>query len=183
MTNHCIPSRSRVPRRPRGYSLLEVMLTSVIIQIIAGIVTVTVGNVASTERGSYAGQEVVSAIRYARQLAQTTGQPCGVIFDTDNQQVKVFLGTTTNIAPNSAFAGGTYIIKLRQQSNTTGVSIATVSLAGPSGNKVVTYGNIGATSGMPKGLGSTVNPGFITLTVGNATRTVTIPAAGEPSIN
>jgi Tfp pilus assembly protein FimT len=170
-------------RRGGGYSLVEVLMTCLIIQIIAGMVAVSVSSVASSERTSYAGQEVVTAIRYARQLAQTTGTPCGVIFDTVNQQVKVFRGNTSTIATNANMPGGRYIVSLGQQANTHGVTLTSVSLAGSANNNVLTYGNIGTISGMPKGLGSTVNSGFVTLSLGGAAKTVTIPAAGEPTLN
>jgi Tfp pilus assembly protein FimT len=178
------PNRCRRNLNRRGgYSLIEVLLTSLIIQIIAGIVSVSVANVAATERTSYAGQEVVTALRYARQLAQTDGLPCGVIFDSVNQRVMVFRGTTDTIVPNSAMPGGQYIINLPRQANTTGVNITSVSLAGAAGNNVVTYGNIGPTSGVAKGLGSTNNTGFVILSRGDAAVKVWIPAAGEPSLN
>lgn len=183
-----MPHRSNNPRRPgqgrrRGYSLIEVLMTSLIIQIIAAMVAVSVSTVTETERTSYAGQEAITAIRYARQLAQTTGTPCGVIFDNTNQQIKVFRGTTATIASNAAMPGGQYIINMANQANTHGVTIATVSLAGGTGNTVVTYGNVGATSGLAKGLGSTVNTGFIKFGLGGATKTVTIPSAGDPTLN
>jgi Tfp pilus assembly protein FimT len=166
-----------------GYSLIEVLMTSLIIQIIAGMVAVSVSNVAATERCSYAGQEVISAIRYARQLAQTSGTPCGVVFDSTHQQIKVFRGTTATIAPNAAMPGGLYIVDLASQANTRGVTISSVSLAGSLNNNVLTYGNIGTTSHMIKGLGSTTNTGFVVLTEGSGATKVNIPSAGEPTVN
>jgi Tfp pilus assembly protein FimT len=174
--------RRTAAQRRGGYSLIEVLMTSLIIQIIAGMVSVSVSDVAATERTNYAGQEVITAIRYARQLAQTDGTPCGVIFDSTNQQVKVFRGNTSTIAANAALPGGQYIIKLAQQANTTGVKITSISLTGPAQNNVVTYGNIGASSGMAKGLGSTINTGFVVLSNGNVSTKVWIPAAGEPTL-
>jgi Tfp pilus assembly protein FimT len=166
-----------------GYSLIEVLMTTLIIQMIAGMVSVSVSNVASTERANYAGQEAVTAIRYARQLAQSDGIPCGVIFDATNQQIRVFRGTTSTTAANAALPGGQYIIKLAQQANTTGVKITSISLAGSVGNNVVTYGNVGTISGVAKGLGSTTNTGFVVLSNGQGTTKVWIPAAGEPTLN
>jgi prepilin-type N-terminal cleavage/methylation domain-containing protein len=163
----------------RGYSLIEVLMTSLIIQIIAGIVTVSMSSAADTERTSYAAQDIVTAIRYARQLAQSDGVPCGVIFDTDNNQVRVFRGSTATIATNKAFPNGQYIIYLNQKS----VSISAVNLAGPANNKVLTYGNIGVVSGVAKGLGSTTNTGVVTLSLGSHTKTVNIPTAGDPTLN
>jgi Tfp pilus assembly protein FimT len=170
-------------RHRKGYSLIEVLLTSLIIQIIAGIVSVSVANVAATERTNFAGQEAITAIRYARQLAQTDGIPCGVIFDSANQQIRVFRGNTGVTAANAAMPGGQYIIQLAQQANTSGVKITSISLTGPTNNNVVTYGNVGATSGVAKGLGSTTNTGFVVLSNGTSATKVWIPAAGEPTLN
>lgn len=169
-------------RARRGYSLIEVLMTSLIIQIIAGMVAVSVSNVTESERTSFAGQEAVSALRYARQLAQTTGVPCGVIFDNTNQQIKVFRGTTTNIVSDNAMPGGQYIVNMGNQANTRGVKIAQISLAGGS-TTTVTYGYVGGTSGVAKGLGSTNNTGFIKFSLGGASKTVNIPSAGDPTLN
>ena len=173
------------PRRPshqgarHAYSLIEMLITILIIQVIAGMIGVSVSTVASTERTSFASQEIITALRYARQLAQTSGTPCGVIFDSVNQQVKVFRGNTSTIAANTGMPGGQYIINLTQQADTGGVQLSTISLAGPASNNVVTYGNIGATSGEAKGLGSTANSGFVIVQRGTATKTITIPHVGE----
>jgi hypothetical protein len=158
-------------------------MTTLIIQIIAGMVGVSVSHVAATERLSFAAQEAVTALRYARQLSQTCGTPCGVVFDTDNQRFRVFRGSVITTAPNSGMPGGQYIVTLSTQSDTSGVTISTVSLAGAAGNKTVTFGNVGATSGLSKGLGSTVNSGYVTLSYGSTTKTITIPEAGEPTVN
>ncbi|MEI8197951.1 MAG: GspH/FimT family pseudopilin [Phycisphaerae bacterium] len=163
--------------------MIEVLLTCAIIQIIASMVAVSVASVTSTERTSYAAQETISALRYARQLAQTSGTPCGVIFDNTNQQIRVFRGTTTTIAPNAALPNNQYVINLSGQANTSGVTISNVYLAGTAQNKIVTYGSIGFNSGLPRGLGSTNNPGYITLSRGNASKTITIPPAGEATFN
>ena len=113
-----------------GYSLMEMLVTLIVIQAIAGMIGISVSSVASTERLSFTAQEIISAIRYARQLAQTSGTPCGVIFDSVNQQVKVFRGSASTIAPNAAMPGGQYIINLLQQVDTGGVQLTTISLAG-----------------------------------------------------
>jgi Tfp pilus assembly protein FimT len=177
-------NRPLSPWRGRGgYSLIEVLMTSLIVQIIAGMVSVSVSNVAATERCSYAGQEAISAIRYARQLAQTSGTPCGVIFDSARQQIRVFRGTTTTTAPNAAMPGGLYIVDLASQANTRGVTISSVSLAGTLNNNVVTYGNVGTTSHVTKGLGSTTNTGFVILSEGSGATKVNIHSAGEPTLN
>ncbi len=181
---HRFLSPCRAARRRRGgYSLIEMLITSLIIQIIAGMISVSVSNVAATERANYAGQEAITAICYARQLAQSDGIPCGVIFDAANQQIRVFRGDTGTTAANTALPGGQYVINLAQQANTTGVKIVSVSLAGPPSNSVVTYGNVGTLSGISKGLGSTVNTGFVVLSNGTGSTKVWIPAAGEPTLN
>src|SRR5690349_8551559 len=94
-------ARDRHPGR-RGYSLIEMLMTILITQIIAAMVSVSVSNVAASERANFTGQEIITALRYARQLSQTLGTPCGVIFDSSTQQVKVFRGTTATIVANNA---------------------------------------------------------------------------------
>jgi Tfp pilus assembly protein FimT len=168
-------------RRRGGYSLIEVLMTSLIIQIIAGMVAVSVSNVAAAERTSYAGQEVVTALRYARQLAQSSGTPSGVVFDATNQTVSVFSGTPTTIVPNNAMPGGVYTVNLNSQANTHGVMITSVSLAGDPNNNMVCYGTTQPKSGI-RGLGSTTNNGFVVLSQGTGSVTVNIPVIGEPTL-
>ena len=177
--------RPRDTRRPprggrRGYSLIEMLLTMLLIQFIGGLVAAEVSNAATAERVNYAGQETLSALRYARQLAQSTGAPCGVIFDDANQKISVFKGSQCVIAPNSALTGGQYVIYLSTQANLAGTTLSRITLAG--GGKVVIYGQIGATSNLPRGLGSTTTNGTVTLGFGAATCTVLIPDVGEPTL-
>jgi Tfp pilus assembly protein FimT len=156
-------------------------MTSLIIQIIAGMVAVSVSNVATAERTSYAGQEVITALRYARQLAQSSGTPCGVVFDATNQKISVFRGTPDAVVPNNAMPRGTYTVDLNSQANTQGVKITSVSLAGDPGNNMVYYGTTQPKSGV-RGLGSTTNNGFVVLGEGAGSVTVSIPVIGEPTL-
>lgn len=163
----------------RGYSLIEMLMTILLIQFIGALVAVQVSSATAVERSDYAGQEVIAALRYARQLAQTKGTPCGVIFDDVNQKISVFQTTTSNIVTTAA-VGGQYVVNFKTKSNCLGTTISAINLSG--GGKVVTYGKIGSTSNMPRGLGSTTNNGLVTLKCGDATHTIVIPEAGEPTL-
>jgi Tfp pilus assembly protein FimT len=167
-------------RRGRGgYSLIEMLLTIMLVQFIGALVSVQVSSATAVERGDYAGQELITALRYARQLALTKGTPCGVILDDTNQKFSVFQTTTSNIVNNSAI-GGPYTVNFKTQSNCLGTTFNSITLSG--GGKIVTYGKIGATSNLPRGLGSTTNNGIIILKCGTATHTINIPEAGEPTL-
>jgi Tfp pilus assembly protein FimT len=158
------------------------LLTILLIQVIGAMVSVQVSEAASAQKVNYAAQETVSALRYARQLAVTTGNPAGVTFDDVNKTVTVFkrVGTQNVTVTNTALRGGQYVINFKTQPNLAGAGIKTINLSG--GGKTVTYGVIGGTSGMPRGLGSTNNNGNITLISGNTTSVIVIPDAGEPTI-
>jgi Tfp pilus assembly protein FimT len=179
--------RQRGQRRPvsagrRGYSLIEMLLTILLIQIIGGLVAVQVSSATATERTNYASQETISALRYARQLALSTGQPAGVSFDNTNQTITVFkrVNNQNVTVTNAALMGGQYVINLKTRANVSGTTVSNINLAG--GGKIVTYGLIGGTSAMPRGLGSTANNGTITLKSGASTITILVPDAGEPSV-
>jgi Tfp pilus assembly protein FimT len=175
-------ARRPAPAGCRGYSLIEMLLTILLIQIIGGLVAVQVSSATASERTNYAAQETLSALRYARQLALSTGQPAGVAFDNTNQTITVFrrVNNQSVTETNTALMGGQYVINLKTRANVAGTTLSNINLAG--GGKVVTYGLIGGTSYMPRGLGSTANNGTITLKSGSATLTVLIPDAGEPSV-
>lgn len=174
-------------RSRRGYSLLELCMTILIIQMITGMVSLQISSVITQERLNYAAQEVVTALRYARQLAQTTGNPCSVYFDQAGKRIVVSqtVGTTAAGPDNPVSCpqmfGGKYSIDLNGQTNVRGVSISSVDLT-PTGTTYVKYGSIGTQSQLPRGLGSTTNAGSITLACGSARMMISIPAAGDAKI-
>lgn len=161
------------PAARRGYSLIEVLCTVVIIQIISGIIVVNVSNVQDNEKLARACEQVVVATRYARILAMSTGQPAGVEFNTATNQIRVFSGAAATTALNSQVLGGTYLIDLNNQSDIANVNISSVLISNGATNPYqVTFGK----------LGGTLNNGFVTLAYGTHTRTINIPLAGESTI-
>lgn len=163
----------RKPRKRRGYSLLEVLITVLIIHIISGMVMVNVSNVQTSERLVRGGQEVISAVRYARILAMTSGQNAGVEFDTSTNRVRVFQGTAATTATNSMIPGGSYILDFGTQSEISGIRIAGASIVGSTTNPYrVTFGTLGGTN----------NTGSITLSYGSQSKIVQMPAVGDPTL-
>jgi Tfp pilus assembly protein FimT len=169
------PRATHGPKRKnrRGYSLLEVLMTVIIIQIISSMAIVSVSNVQPTEQLAMAGQQMVVALRYARMLAMTSGQTAGVEFDTINNTVRVFQGDTQATAPNSLIAGGSYIINLNTQSEISGVMLGQALISqNTSSPYCVTFGK----------LGGTTNNGYVTLQYGGLSKTVSIPLVGEATV-
>src|SRR4051794_878434 len=109
-----LPPISRIPPRPtrrrsrRAYSLIEMLITVLIIQIISGMVMVNVSNVQTNERLARACEQIVLALRYARLQAMSTGQPGGVEFNVASNTVRVFQGNAATTVSTSFIRGGTY---------------------------------------------------------------------------
>jgi Tfp pilus assembly protein FimT len=162
------------PRRTsRGYSLLEVLITVLIIQIISSMVMVNVSSVQSTERLTRAGEQIVLALRYARILAMSSNQPAGVEFDTSTNTFRVFQGASATTVSNALMPGGTYAINLNTQLDVSGVKISSALISNDTANPYcVTFGT----------LGGTTNNGYLTLTYGLHTKTVQIPLVGEAKV-
>jgi len=159
--------------RRAAYSLLEVLLTIVIIQIISSLVLVNVSTVQTTEKLSRAGEQIVVATRYARMLAMTSGQTAGVEFNTATNQIRVFQGPAATTVNNPQVQGGTYVIYLATQQDIAGVHMGTILLSSDNTNPYqVIYGK----------LGGTLNNGYVTLSYSNQSRTVNIPLVGEAKI-
>jgi Tfp pilus assembly protein FimT len=159
--------------RQRAYSLLEVLITILIIHIISGMVMVNVSTIQTSEKLSRAGEQVVTALRYARTLSMTTGEPAGVEFNMTTNQIRVFQGVSATTVTNNLISGGQYVIDLPTQSEIAGVKITTASLVGNTTNPYwVVFGR----------LGGTTNNGSVTLTYGQQSKRVVIPLVGEAKV-
>jgi Tfp pilus assembly protein FimT len=160
-------------KRGRGYSLIEVLITVLIIQMLSGLVVVNVSSIQRSEKLSRAGQQVVVALRYARILAMSTGQPAGVEFNTVYNQIRVFQGASATTANNSLIKGGTYIIDFTTQADISGVTISNALISGDNTNPYwVVFGT----------LGGTVNNGSVALNYGGQRVTVQIPLVGDAKV-
>jgi len=169
-------SQRLLPRRRhlrRAYSLIEMLITVLIIQIISGMIMVNVSNVQTNERLARACEQVVLALRYARLQAMSTGQPGGVEFNVASNNVRVFQGNAATTVSTTFIRGGTYVIDFANQAETSGVKLTGALLSNDATDPYrVTFGN----------LGGTANNGYITLTYGGVTKTVQIPLVGEAKI-
>jgi len=168
----------RLRARLRAYTLIELLVVLAILQLAAGMVAANVSAVQRSERLSRAGQQVVIALRYARILAMSSGQPAGVEFDTATHQFRVYQGVAATTAPNNLMPGGTYMIDFKKQPDVVGVNINGVSITNPNpavpftNPYKVAYGTFGTTK----------NNGTITLKCNSQTITITIPTVGEAKV-
>jgi len=160
------------PRR-RGYSLIEMLITILIIQIISTMVVVNVSSVTAGEKAQRAAEQLIYATRYARMLAMTSGTTAGVEFDTASNTVRVFTGSTFTTAANSMFTNNQYSFDYDTHNDFAGTRIIGAQLSAQSTNPYrVTYGTLGGTN----------NNGFVTIQYGTVQKTVSIPLVGEAKI-
>ena len=160
-------------RASGGYSLIEMMITVLIIQMLSGLAMVNVSSIQRSEKLARAGQQVVVALRYARMVAMSSGQPAGVEFDTTTNRVRVFQGAAATTVSNSMIRGGTYVIDFNTQADVNGVTISNALIAADVANPYwVVFGT----------LGGTVNNGSVNLNYGSQTVTVQIPLVGDAKV-
>jgi Tfp pilus assembly protein FimT len=160
-------------RARRAYSLIEMLITVLIIQILSGMVIVSVSNVNRAERLSRAGQQVINALRYARVMAMSDGGKAGVEFNATTNIIRVYRGDTKTTVPNTLFSSGTYVVNLNTQMDCSGVTIGTCNLASaPSNPYQINFGNLGGTD----------NNGTVTLNYGGVSKVITIPLVGEATM-
>lgn len=71
------------PHRPRGFSLIELVVSMAIIAIIAGVASVRFARSAEAARVDAAARRVVSTLDDARTRARTRGGDCMISFNVD----------------------------------------------------------------------------------------------------
>jgi prepilin-type N-terminal cleavage/methylation domain-containing protein len=155
----------------RGFTLVEILMVMLVLAIAATIGLDALANTEAGLRSDRAAREAATAIKYARMLSVTTGGTYGVEFDTTNARFQVFQTTGSNVVPQPMEAGGTYVVNLSQR-ELAGTTM-TVSLGGLTTNPYdLTYAAMGNAS----------NSGTVVFTYAGVTKTVTIPAVGDPTI-
>ncbi|HEY1683337.1 MAG TPA: prepilin-type N-terminal cleavage/methylation domain-containing protein [Tepidisphaeraceae bacterium] len=188
----------------RGFSLIEMMASLVIISMVSGMVLVENQNTDDSQRLDRAADEVVAALRYARIEAMghcttvsATTQPStayGVAFDTAANTVTVYytsynssfnIWTLPGTAASCAmYSGQSYVINFNSQPEVEGVSISSVNLKGTTDTKTNTASPY-VCQYLP--FGECENYGnstaAITLSYDGITRTISVPQIGDASKN
>ena len=155
-----------------GFTVVEMMLVLIILAITAVLGLDVLANTEASMRADRAAREALTAIKYARSLAVTTGGVYGVEFDTANARFQVFQATGSNVVGQPMCAGATYVINLTS-AELKGTTM-TATITGDATNPYdVTFAP----------LGTTTNSGTVVFTYAGYKRTVTIPTVGEPTIN
>jgi prepilin-type N-terminal cleavage/methylation domain-containing protein len=155
----------------RAFTIVELTIVLLILAISAAISMDLLANTEAWTRSDRAAREALAAARYARTLAITTGGTYGIEFDTANARFQVFNTTGSNVVTSPLIAGGTYVINL-SRTELSGVTM-TPTIANDTTNPYDVIYNP---------LGSTTNGGTIAFTYANRTRTLTIPAVGDPTV-
>jgi Tfp pilus assembly protein FimT len=153
---------------------VDTLIVVAIIGITSALASDLIGSTNSAIRAQQTAQECQTALTYARSLAITSGNTCGVRFDTNTQQFWVWQNATPATPLSTSFTGGaTYLFDLVNTPAVAGVSMV-VSIPTDAANPFdVQYTQLGATT----------NTGSVTFTYAGKTSTVTIPAVGDPTLN
>jgi len=155
----------------RGFTLIEILVVVVILGITATLSMDLIGSTDASQRADRAAREAVVAVRYARMLAMTTSATYGIEFDKGNKRFQVFQTTGSNVVNQTLIGGGTYVVNL-SRTELAGTTMVPTINGDTTDPYDVTY----------NALGSTTNYGTVAFSYGGFTRTVTIPAVGDPTI-
>ena len=175
--NHAAQPQRGLPHAARAFTLVDVLLTVLILGIASAIGFDAIAESEANFRADRAARETITALRYARTLALTTGNPSGVEFDNTLRLVRVYsmINNVQTWVTNPLSGGGSnlYQIDLSNTREVAGVAMVV---------------NIPTDATNPydcqiSPLGSTSNIGTITYSFGRGRRVVTITALGEPTLN
>lgn len=81
----------------KGFTVIELVMVIVIVGIVSALVFTSFGPVESI-KASAAAYEVGAALRYAQQLAMSSHQNCGVVFDPTGNSYYIYKGSTATKA-------------------------------------------------------------------------------------
>jgi len=174
--------RAATRRAPGAYSLIEMLIALLIIQIIASFVAVSIQSINGAGHVDQVNKRLTGIIRYARMMAMSSGQPCHVDFSITNQTVKVFLGTSTTPVDNAMFPGGQCVLSLNSDQGIAGskftsiANCASTTVAGVTTYRC-TFGALGTRTNAP-----TFNlPMTVNFKWGKENASVIIPNVGDPT--
>lgn len=161
-------------KQNQAFSLIEILIVVTILGISATLGMDLIAATEATLRADRAARECQTALRVARSLALTSGNTCGVRFDTTTKQFWVWQNATPATPISSSItSGGTYLVDLKNTRDVTGVGMSIAIPTDATNPYDVQY----------TALGATTNKGTATFSYGGKQRVVTIPALGDPTIN
>jgi prepilin-type N-terminal cleavage/methylation domain-containing protein len=162
----------RQRRHPRGFTLIEILMTMLILGITTVIAVDAVSRADSGLRAERAAREAVAAVRYARSKAIAETTPYKVRFNVAARTISVIDPSNGDAVLSAPLAGNLMQISLTGRSDISGVTMS-ASLAGDTTDPY----DVAFTS-----IGGTANSGTITFTYGTTTRTLQIPNVGDPTL-
>ena len=159
----------------RAFTTIEVLMVLLIIGIAAAVSADYISASEANARADRAARQAVIALRYARSLAVASGSSSGVEFDSTGKKIKVYTYVnavqtfiTDPLAPNNL-----YTIDLANDREVANVTIAANIPTDTTNPYDISFNALGATK----------NVGTITFTFGHITKTLTIAALADPTIN
>ena len=159
-------------RGQRGYTLVEVMVVLLIIAIGAALSIDTIAAFDAQQRAERAARNCVAFTRYARSLAMTTGTATKLSINTGAGSFGVYTQTGTStwaLVTQSLIGSGPMTITMSARRDLVGTTMS----VSPSGTTDFIYTQLGACS----------TSGTLTFTCAGSSKTMTIPAVGDPVVN
>lgn len=152
-----------------GFTLIEAVMTLLIIGILAAIAFPAMGPSLITLRLEAARQKLKSDIIYTQALSVTQQVNHGVIFNPGSNTYSVYRQTTSNVV-NNPLTGKPFTVSYSTDTDFKGVSVISTSFGSPSTDRVE-FDNFGAPSDGTTALSA---DGTVTLSAGGTGATVTV---------
>ncbi len=163
--------RTKLPT-PNAFTLVEIMITVLIMSITATIAMEAVANTDAGLRAERAAREAVTAVRFARTRAMSDGTSYIVRFNVGAKTISVVDPNNSYAVLAAPIAGSVMQINLSGQSDVANVAMSP-SITGDSTDPYdVTYTS----------LGGTANGGTVTFSYGASIKVLQIPNVGDPII-
>ena len=167
--------------RPRGFSLVEMVLTIVMLSILASVAYPKISGLLSTTRGGAAAQKLLTDIRYTQRIAMAREKLYGIEFDVNLERYRVFdVSTGTNEADpftgNPGVAGQSwssgFVVNYPSHPELSGVTLTSTNFDVPGTGNQLRFDSLGR----PRNAASAlfVSAGSVALSSGGYSRTITV---------
>jgi len=171
-------------RRPRGFTLIEILVVVVILGIISAIIVPQI-NSRDDLKASSAARALTADLIYAQNLAITRQQMIYVKFDAAAETYKVVDSVSPENVLTHPVLLAPFQVSLGTNATTSQLRTVQIGTASFDGQPIIGFDEMGVPYAVtPAGVASAMTAGSVGITCGTMTMTVTVePYTGSITIN